>query len=385
MDIVRVQVLANSSEKDKRDALVKKLDSINYLRIESPLDTGLDLIDSMVDDVSDVVLMFEHYNGNGYISSQQITSHYPSKSVILIKSDRSQANIREIVRSGASDIVPYDVDIQKLTEIIYETHKTNINKQEVMKSEKDLRLAQEGKVYTVFSTKGGTGTTFVATNLATKLAQDESARVVLMDLDFDYGGVAMSFNLSAETSIMDAVEDTQHLDSDLMESYLEEHKSGVHVLAGNSRPDLGEYIGADQVEIIINILKQSFDYVVIDMPGRFMEPINPAFTFAHTVLLVTTPEVLALKNTGAALNVFEDLDYTMDNIKIVLNKVAFGGISRRDVETTLGETIFVEIPEDSRRIRKSQNEGTPYVNQYKNTAVTKAFDKILQDGRFKTK
>lgn len=383
MDIINLQILANEKEADKRDGLIESLESISYFRIEKAIDEDLDIVDVMSEDRSDIVLVFEHFQSNGYLVSQKITNNYPSKSVILIKSDRSQANIREIVRSGASDIVPYDVDLGVLTDMIYSTYQTNLKKQEAIKSEEDRLLAQEGKLFTVFSTKGGIGKTFFSTNLAASLAKDKSKRVVLVDLDLEYGGIGMSYNIDAETSIMDAVEDTLHLDSDLLESYLVKHKSGVHVLVGSTGTNMGEYINSDQVEIIVNTLKQSFDYVVVDMPGRFMEAVNPAFTYAHTVFLLTAPEVLSLKNTRSALNVFQDLDYPMSKVKVILNKVSFGGISRRDVETTLEHEVFAEIPEDTRRVRNSQNSGRPYVNLYRKSAVTKAFDSIVSDSRIK--
>lgn len=389
MDVVRVQVLSNSEESEKREGLVERLSSVGYLHVEDELvgedSFDFNIIKALESDLSDVILMFEHYQGSGYLSSQRVTEHYPDKSVILVKTDDSKANVREIIRSGASDMVSYEEDIQSLTDMIYSIHQAHLKKQEAIKTKEERMIAQEGRVYPVLSTKGGTGSTFFASNFATMLARDKDSRVVIVDLDLDYGGVATAFNLQPDASVRDAIQDSLHLDSDLMESYLEEHKSGVFVLSGGSGPDIGSSLTSEDVDVVITLLKQSFDHIILDLPSQFIEAVNPAFSYAHTVFIVATPEILALKNTRSALNVFDSQpEYPMDRVKVILNKVAFGGIGRRDAEKTLEHDVFAEIPEDVRRVRKSQNEGYPYVNSHKNTDITKAFRKLMNDQRFET-
>ena len=82
------------------------------------------------------------------------------------------------------------------------------------------------------------------------------------------------------------------------------------------------------------------------MPGRFMETVNPAFSMASLVLLITTPEILTLKNIKNSIMVFKELNYPISKLRIILNKATKLGISRKDVESTLGYEIFCEIPED---------------------------------------
>ena len=139
-----------------------------------------------------------------------------------------------------------------------------------------------GQVYTVFSTKGGVGKTFVSINLAASLAKNTEKRVVLVDLDLDFGNAALALNLYPKFTITDVIDDIRHMDSDLIESYLIPHASGIKVLPANLQPAMNDFINAEHIHVILESLRESFDYVVVDMPGRFVETIMPALGFGRS-------------------------------------------------------------------------------------------------------
>lgn len=377
MNTIRVQILMN--QQSKRDILAKKLEPIDYVQLERPIVSGQSIEESFRNDHSDVILVSEQYEGNGYLVSAEISKLYPNKSIIMIKGTDVRTNIKETLLSNASDIIAFDVTTQYLTDIIYTVHQANVEKNKAIRDSQVARLSQQGSIYTVFSTKGGSGKTFFATNLAVTLAKETGKRVVIVDLDLDYGGASTALNLEARTSLTNAIDDIHHLDTDLMEGYLIKHESGVSVLAADPNPSIGGYASADQIDVILKTLKNSFDYIVVDMPGRFMEEVNPAFTLATTVFLITTPEVLTLKNVRNALVVFRELSYPLDRIKLILNKAGGKGVTRRDVETTLDHKVVASIPEDYERVRKSQNEGAPYVTTSPRSNISAAFMGLVND------
>lgn len=375
MDVIKLQILTDQPE--LRAALVERLRAIEYIKIEKPIQYEDDLKENFSTDVSDVVLIGEKYLGDGYQASEIITTNYPYKTVLLMESNGSKGDIRRALTSGASDIIPADYETKELTEAIYKAHAANLQKQENLMVSKKQRSNLEGKIFTVFSTKGGVGKTFVSTNLAVSLAKETGKRVALFDLDLDYGGVSIALNILAKYSMANVINEIRNIDEDLMESYLLTHESGVKVLASNPEPSFNEYVNSDHIEIILRTLQSSFDYVVVDMPGRFMETVNPAFSMANMVLLVTTPEVLTLKNIKSSLVIFKELNYPINKLRIVLNKASKTGISRKDVETTLGYEVFSELREDFKGARKSQNEGAPYVSLYPRAATTNSFSRLV--------
>lgn len=375
MDIIKLQILTDQN--DLRADLVYKLQPIDYLKIEKPISFQGDLKESLKSDISDVVLVSENYLGDGYKASEIITTEFPYKVVILLEDNLNQVNLRKAVTSGASDIISPESTTQELNEAIYRVHNQNLRKQEMLVVSKEQRADREGKILTVFSTKGGTGKTFVSTNLAVELKKSTGKDVVLFDLDLDYGGDSIALNLPVTYSMANVVNEIRNVDEDLIENYLLTHESGVKVLAANPEPSFNDYVNSDHIEIILRTLQSGYDYVVVDMPGRFMETVNPAFTMASSVLLVTTPEVLTLKNIKASLIIFKELNYPESKLRIVLNKAGSTSISRKDVESTLGYEVFSEIPDDIKGARQSQNEGKPYVASYPRTKTTQGFSKLV--------
>ncbi len=140
-------------------------------------------------------------------------------------------------------------------------------------------------------------------NLAASLAKNQEKRVVLVDLDLDFGNAALALNLYPKFTISDIVDDIRHIDSDLIESYLVPHESGIKVLPANLQQQMNEFINADHIRIIIEALRESFDYIIIDMPARFFETIMPALALADHLLVITTPEISSVRDQSLIGNI----------------------------------------------------------------------------------
>ena len=143
---------------------------------------------------------------------------------------------------------------------------------------------------------------------------------MLVDLDLDFGNAALALNLYPKFTISDIVDDIRHIDSDLIESYLVPHESGIKVLPANLQQQMNEFINADHIRIIIEALRESFDYVIIDMPARFFETIMPALALADHLLVITTPEISSVRNIKALLVTLKELNFPQSKIRIILNK-----------------------------------------------------------------
>ena len=244
-------------------------------------------------------------------------------------------------------------------------------------SHKKLRKSELGQVYTVFSTKGGVGKTFVSINLAASLAKNAEKRVVLVDLDLDFGNAALALNLYPKFTIMDVIDNIRHMDSDMIESYLIPHESGIKVLPANLQPNMNDFINAEHIHVILEALRESFDYVVVDMPGRFVETIMPALALADQLLVITTPELSAVRNIKVLLVTLKDLNFPQSKIRIVLNKEDLRGeIKKNDVETTLNKKVDASIGLDYHRVLSSLNRGVPLVYEYPKNTLSKNFEKM---------
>jgi pilus assembly protein CpaE len=216
-----------------------------------------------------------------------------------------------------------------------------------------------GQVITVFATKGGCGTSTIATNLAITLAAQGGTKVCLLDLDLAFGDVAILLQLSPDKTIGDAVPVADRIDETGFRTLLTPYRPGLDVLLAPVQPATAEEITRDLITEVIHLARSCFDFVVIDTTSAFSEQMLAVLDATHHYLLVCTPELPALKDLRVTLDMFELLDYRSDARSIVLNRAdAKVGLSMADIERIIRVPITGYVP-SSRDVPISANQGVP--------------------------
>jgi pilus assembly protein CpaE len=214
-----------------------------------------------------------------------------------------------------------------------------------------------GKVVTVFSSKGGCGKTFLSTNLAVALSQG-GAEVALVDLDLHFGDVAIMLHLFPTHTIYDATQ-SPGLDAMTLKSFLTRHDSGIWTLVAPTEPTIADTINPGAVGAILKLLRSAFDYVVIDTPPAFSEPVLAAFDESEWLVMLATLDVPSIKNLRLTLQTMELLHFPKNRIRVVVNRAdSKVGLRMPDVEKLLSSPIDATIP-SSRSVPLSVNKGSP--------------------------
>jgi len=226
-----------------------------------------------------------------------------------------------------------------------------------------LTLAKPRRTVAVYSPKGGVGTTTIATNIAVAAAQRRMDRVVLVDLDLQFGSVATHLNLEPKQTLADVVRDTQAMrEPELLRAYATRHDSGLHVLAAPPSPETSELITPDHVEHIIGTLLEGYDAVVIDAGSLLDERVLRVFEAAETIVLPVHPEMSALKAVHGLLDYLNEAGSIGGKSTFVLNNMFAREILKpRDIESALGTRISSDLPYDPFLYLKAVNEGVPIV------------------------
>lgn len=374
---MRVILLADS-ETERLD-MVEMLKNIDYIQLVGDFIDEENAWQMMERSQADILLLGSGRNGERYAFSQKVSAQSPNTGIIMIEDELLEETMHNALFAGAKDVLIKPLDPEKLMNAIYRIHQLS-ERVAVAKAEapqKKIRKSELAQVYTVFSTKGGVGKTFVSINLAASLAKNPEKRVVLLDLDLDFGNAALALNLYPKFTITDVIDDIRHMDSDLIESYLTPHESGIKVLPANLQPAMNDFINAEHIRVILESLRESFDYVVVDMPGRFVETIMPALALADHLLVITTPELSSVRNIKVLLVTLKDLNFPQSKIRIVLNKEDVRGeIKKNDVEATLNKKVDAAIGLDYRRVLSSLNRGVPLVYEYPKNSLSKNIDKM---------
>lgn len=239
-----------------------------------------------------------------------------------------------------------------------------------------------GWVTVVFSPRGGTGTTMLATNLAVALAQTTPDRVVLVDLDVLFGQTALMLNLSPRTSLA-AVSPAalQQMDRENLNFYVTTHaESSLRVLIGALRPEDGELVTAEHVRTALAVLRRQFVHVVVDAARSFSEANLAALDSADEVLVVTTPEPGTLRAARESERVLAEMvRLPRERLKHVLNHpFPYKALSREQVQQLIERRLVGEIPFGGDAPARAALEGHPAVMKWPSNQVSRAIVALAQ-------
>jgi septum site-determining protein MinD len=234
-----------------------------------------------------------------------------------------------------------------------------------------------GRLIVVFGTKGGVGKTMVAANLAVGLAQQPSTRACLVDLDLmAVGDLARTLSLSiprggAEraAAAKPAADEPFPLDGLAVR-----HPAGVDVVAGLSNPRQSKPLDPALLPKLFQALKARYDYIVVDGGKAFSEPLMLALNAANLILLVATPDHIALYQTKWALSVVEDLAHSPPKaVKAILNRAeSLGSLDTPDAVAALPCEVIGELPSDGKTVGTAVNRGVPVITAFPQTKVAEA-------------
>jgi pilus assembly protein CpaE len=216
----------------------------------------------------------------------------------------------------------------------------------------------DGRLICVLGPKGGTGKTLTSTNLAVALAL-AGQKVLVIDLDLQFGDVALCLGLPPEKTMYDLAISGGALDMDKLHDYVMGHDTGVDVLLAPARPDQASAITIDLLRDILVVARGTYDFVIADTPPGFTAEVIATIDASSDLVMVGTLDSLSLKNTKLGLETLGLMDYDPKKIQLVLNRADTRvGISQHDVVMVLGAEPNVFIPSD-REIPRSVNEGIP--------------------------
>lgn len=220
------------------------------------------------------------------------------------------------------------------------------------------RRAKAGKLLVFMGAKGGVGVTSVACNFAVALAQNRDQKTILIDLDLPLGDAALNLGIVAEFSTVDALQSAERLDGAILNQLLVEHSSGVSVLAAPGKfPHLEPTNEA--VDKLIEVARQEFDNVVVDVGSRLNIENTALYHEATTVYLVTQAGIPELRNSNRLINqVFANGG---PELEVVLNRFESRtiGVSEENITKALTRPAQWKVPNDHALVRKMQISGSP--------------------------
>jgi MinD-like ATPase involved in chromosome partitioning or flagellar assembly len=297
----------------------------------------------------------------------------PAVGVILARREVDVALLSRAMQSGVRDVVPVgdDAAMAAACRRSYEVSRR-------MLAPPADEESTPGQIVTVFAAKGGCGKTTVAVNLGVALARQGVGRVCVVDLDLAFGDVAISVQADPLRTIVDALPMAGHLDGSGAASLLTRYQPGLDMLLAPLTPGDAEKIPPRLIGELLAVLRGMYDFVVVDTPAQLSEHVLTAMDVSSQLVLLTTPEVPALKNLRVAMDMLDMLSYPRQIRSVVVNRAdSKVGLSLDHVRKVTRCEIAAQIP-SSRAVPVSVNKGVPIVLDSPGHPVSQSLMRFVQ-------
>ncbi len=312
-----------------------------------------------------LVIACSGYSERTLVLAESSRKERPSRPVVVLCESSPNGFVRRVFEAGVADIVRLP---ETPSQVEFALQKAVARKQGTTLA----TSTSVAPVVCVLGPKGGTGKTLTSVNVAVSLAET-GAKVLLIDLDLQFGDVALCMGLSPESTIVDLVRSGGSLDADKLEAYLAPHASGARVLVAPNRPDQATVVTVEFLRDLYAVARASNDYVIIDTPPGFTPEVIATIDASTDIVMVGMLDSLSLKNTKLGLETLDLMGYRSDRISLVLNRAdSRVGITGRDVTTIVGRKPDILVPSD-RAIPRALNEGLPIVSAKRNSEAAKSF------------
>jgi glycine cleavage system aminomethyltransferase T/Flp pilus assembly CpaE family ATPase len=358
-----------------------------YLPLEVMASVGTKQCLQRVSDFSPDIVLFVEEDAQVSASevSREIYQQHPGTAIIVLTSPERQdsANyLRQALLIGARDVLPMPPMLDTLVSSIQQAHLLEKGRRPA-RAVRGYRVEAKGvggQLIVVYSPKGGVGRSVVAANLAAFLArQNKHLRVTILDLDLQFGDQRILLNLETNNSFLDLLPVIDELTRDVVDSTLVPHPSGLRVLPAPQELPQADLIDAESVRKVLVALRAFEDIVIIDAPPAVTDISLTAFEFADRILTICTPDVLTIRRTRAALELFDGLGIPRHLVSLVLNRASKQCEIKPDEFFMLFEhEIMAEIPADFFLLEPYVNIGTLLTEAPKSASLVGVFEELAQ-------
>ncbi|MEM7033586.1 MAG: P-loop NTPase, partial [Chloroflexota bacterium] len=224
----------------------------------------------------------------------------------------------------------------------------------------------------LYSPKGGVGCSTLAINLAIALQKGASLKVGLIDASLQFGDIAVLLNVQAPRTIADLAE-IDDLETDLIDTVMVAHKSGVKALLAPPTPEMSELVTESVVSQILEKARTMFDVIIVDMYSSLENTVLSILDEADSIILITTPEIPSIKSARLFFEVTEALGYPPSKTQLILNKASRNtGIRAIDIENSIKHKVVAQLPLEDKVVTTAVNQGVPYILSGGNNPLTQA-------------
>lgn len=304
----------------------------------------------------------------------EIDRLFPATTILCLTPRVDTATSMTLLRLGARDVAyeggtrrDFRASIEPVLQLAHSRHQRRA----------DTPAEVRRRVITVISPKGGSGKTTLAVNMAVGLARRVPKKVVLLDLDVQFGDCVGALGLRPDYSLIEAV-DAANNERSALKVFVSSHPSGLAVLP--PPPDLvtADDIEQDQLKRAVAAFAEEFPIVVVDTASGVDRFSVAAMEQSTDLLIISTTDVPSIRAVRRQLDVLDEVGYVSQRRTFVLNRAnARVGLTVAEIEAAVGLPASFQIP-STRLIPVSTNEGIPAIERGGGGNLAERFERIAE-------
>lgn len=353
----KIRVLIADDVEETRETIARLLSFEEDIQVVGMAADGQEAVTMTRRLLPDCVLMDINMPGlDGLTATQLISVEAPQTVIIMMSVQGEQEYLRKAMLAGARDYLVKPFVGDELVNAIKRAYTL-----EQRRSSPAGQPKAKGRMLTIFSAKGGVGKSTLSVNLAVSLAR-KGRRTVLVDLDLQFGDGAVMLDINPARTISDLAAEVREFSLENILPYLEEHKSGLFLLAAPLRPEEGELVPSEAVGQILTALREGFEYVIVDTAQGFTEAALKSMDLGTELLVVSTLDLPTIKNTRLSMDIIDSLGYEWDGVRVVFNRCSpDSDLTPQMVAEKLPFPVAAWLPTDERAALRAANRGEPLV------------------------
>lgn len=304
--------------------------------------------------------------------------------VILIAEDVTPSALHSLLRQGADEFVPYPLPEGELAEAIERIRVPAPAPAAASTSTLTSGAQKDGALIVVHGLAGGTGATTMAVNLAWELANADKTSppsVCLLDLDLQFGSVSTFLDLPRREIVYEMLSDTEEMDEEIFGQALLTYEDKLHVLTAPSDMLPLDLLTSEDIGRVLDIARNQFDYVVIDMPSTLVQWSEIVLTTAHIYFATLELDMRSAQNTLRFKRALQSEDLPIEKLRYVLNRAPkFTDINAKSRVKRMAESLAINIdlqlPDGGKPITQANDHGMPLATSAPKSPLRKEIAKL---------
>jgi pilus assembly protein CpaE len=341
---------------DNELTLKTQLSILSYSSdVKSQIICNKSIIDSIIkytEDEHSIIII--NLTDNGLKELQLLNDIDRKKPAIIIIGDHQNIDLlKQAIRAGVNDFIDYRDYEGKLDGVFcnIKKHITHVYNKNNIK-----------RLNAIINAKGGSGASFIASNIAYVLSKESQSKVAVVDLDLQFGSIGLNFDKNPKYSIAEALTAINDLDSISLEAYMSKYNENLSLLLPSPSDILlpGE-ISVSALKKLLELLQINYSQIIVDLP-RLIDPVSSMIMEqADQITLVIQQSLAQFRDGRRLIQILnKDLDIPLDKISIVVNRYdPKNSLRIEDLKSIVSHNKVYTIANDFELVATASNLGVP--------------------------